>query len=314
MNSLISKINRDNTFGKDPEFREFYDSGRSDSGSSNVSPNSGGGGQPEKDRTIVDLDVVVEKWITYMWEKTKSAQSGKGPKCELEDLEIVVNWARVELIQSEAQFERGPAPRSHAPVAQTLFRTYFVNNTNQEQEYSFKTERSTRQSCGFSFTKGFCREKEGGVTFKIPQDIIEIGGGIRSEQFVEAGKDQTKEETVTWSVDSVIKVQPHTKTSASLVITELEFDRNFTVETRLKGRLTVTLNNKRENNQFVKSFSGDIVEIISKANERLWLPPGGSIFEIGESNGQKFARTVLKGKCKFRLGVEQKVTLAEEKV
>lgn len=80
------------------------------------------------------------------------------------------------------------------------------------------------------------------------------------------------------------------------------------------GRLTVTLNNRRENNQFVKSFSGDIVEIISKANEKLWLPPGGSIFQICESNGQRYARTLLKGKCRFRLGVEQKVTLAEEKV
>ena len=199
--------------------------------SSSASPSS----TTSQDRTIVDLDLIVEKWISYMWDKTKLTQSSKATKCELEDLDIVVNWARVELNQSDAQFERGPNPRSQAPIAQTLFRTYFINNTNTEQEYSFKTERTTRQSCGFCFTKGFSREKEGGVTFKIPQDIIEIGGGIRSEQFVECGKDQTKEESVTWAVDSIIKVQPHTKTSASLVITELEFDRNFNLETRLKG-------------------------------------------------------------------------------
>lgn len=82
----------------------------------------------------------------------------------------------------------------------------------------------------------------------------------------------------------------------------------------LKGRLTATLTNRRENNQFVKAFSGDIVEIISKAMEKLWLPQGASIFEVIDANGTKYARTVLKGKCKFRLGVEQKVTLAEEKV
>lgn len=169
-----------------------------------------------------------------MWEKTKTTQSAKSVKCELEDLDIIVNWARVDLLQSEAQFERAQN-RNIPPISQTLFRTYFVNNTNQEQEYSFKTERATRQSCGFQFTKGFSREKEGGITFKIPQDIMEIGGGIRSEQYVEAGKDQTKEETVTWAVDSMIKVLPHTKTSASLVINELEFDRNFSVETKLKG-------------------------------------------------------------------------------
>lgn len=267
-----------------------------------------------QDRTIVDLDLIVEKWISYMWDKTKSAQSSKTIKLEIEDLDVVVNWARVELLQSDAQFERGPNPRTQTPIAQTLFRTYFINNTNQEQEYSFKTERTTRQSCGFSFTKGFSREKEGGVTLKMPQDIIEIGGGIRSEQFVECGKDQTKEEAITWAVDSIIKVQPQTKTSASLVITELEFDRDFSLETRLKGRLTATLSNRRDNNQFVKSFSGDIVEIINKAIEKLWFPPGATIFEIFEGNGIRYARTILKGKCKFRLGVEQKVTLAEEKI
>lgn len=74
------------------------------------------------------------------------------------------------------------------------------------------------------------------------------------------------------------------------------------------------LNNRRENNQFVKSFSGDIVEIIAKASEKLWLSSGSSIFETIEINGNKYARTVLKGKCKFRLGVEQYVTLDEEEI
>ena len=63
----------------------------------------------------------------------------------------------------------------------------------------------------------------------------------------------------------MIRVKPNSRTQASLVINELELERNFTVETRLRGRLIVTLNSRKENNLFVKSFSGDIVEIISRA-------------------------------------------------
>ena len=192
------------------------------------------------DKTIVDLDLIVEKWIAYMWGHTK----GKS-KYEFEDLDIIVNWAKVELEQDEAKFDtNSKSLHSHAPTTQTLFRTYFTNRTDMEQEYSFQTTRVTRQSCGFSFIKGFCREKEGGVKFKLPEDIIEIGGGIRSEQSVECGKDQTKEEEVSWGVDSMIKVKPHSKTRASLVISELHLERNFTLETRLKGKFILSFNFK----------------------------------------------------------------------
>ena len=54
------------------------------------------------DRTIVDLDIIVEKFIQYMWETTKS-KSDK--KYEFEDLDIVVNWNKMEIISDSAKFE-----------------------------------------------------------------------------------------------------------------------------------------------------------------------------------------------------------------
>lgn len=267
----------------------------------------GSADSPSADKVIVDLDVIVEKWVMNMWEKTKTKQTAK---CDFEDLEILVNWSKVDIIQDDAKFEQSNIANKR-PQKQTLFKTYFTNKTDSEQEYSFKTERTTRQSCGFTFTKGFSREKEGGINFKIPQEIVEISGGIRSEHSVECGKDQTKEEEITWGVDSIIKVKPKSRTCASLIINEIELARNFSVDTRLKGRLSVTLNNRKDN-QFVKLFSYDIVEIIRQAMEKYWLPPNSSIFEIVEINGTKYARTNLKGICKFRLGVEQCVELNEE--
>ena len=76
------------------------------------------------------------------------------------------------------------------------------------------------------------------LKIKIIGDIVEIGGGIKSEQRIECGKDQTNEEEVTWGCDSMIKVDPFTKTSASLIITEIEMKRDFFVTTYFKGNYT----------------------------------------------------------------------------
>ena len=122
------------------------------------------------DRTIVDLDIIVEKFIQYMWETTKS-KSDK--KYEFEDLDIVVNWTKMEIISDSAKFEPKTTGFKN-PVNQTLFKTYFTNKTNQVQEYSFKTERTTRQSCGFSFVKGFTREKEASISFKLPGYFFKV--------------------------------------------------------------------------------------------------------------------------------------------
>ena len=60
---------------------------------------------------------------------------------------------------------------------------------------------------------------------------------MRSEQTVECGKEQTKEEEVTWGCDSMIKVDSMTKASASLVISEVEMERSFSIITYMKGKI-----------------------------------------------------------------------------
>ena len=105
--------------------------------------------------SIVNLDNLVEKWIALMWERTKSKADSK---FDFDELEIVIDWKRCDISQEEAKFENKFLKGNLR--TQTLFRTYFTNRTETEQEYSFKTERTTRQSCAFTFMKGFSREKE----------------------------------------------------------------------------------------------------------------------------------------------------------
>ncbi len=67
-------------------------------------------------------------------------------------------------------------------------------------------------------------------------DILEIGGGIKSEHTVECGKDQSKEEQIVWGCDSIIEVKPMSRCFASLVINETEMERNFSITAYIKGK------------------------------------------------------------------------------
>ena len=74
----------------------------------------------------------------------------------------------------------------------------------------------------------------------------------------------------------------------------------------------MTLNYKRDNS-FVKAMSGDIVDIIELATDKYWISQKSCSFEIVNFYGVKYVKASFRGKCKFRLGVEQHVTLNEEK-
>lgn len=77
------------------------------------------------------------------------------------------------------------------------------------------------------------------------------------------------------------------------------------------GRLIITLCHKKDG--FLKSLSADITQILSLANEKLWIPKNAANFEVLNVNGNRLVKSSLYGKCKFRLGLEQHIEINEEK-
>jgi hypothetical protein len=100
---------------------------------------------------------------------------------------ITINWKRVVFIQSNAHFYGSPPVR--LPRSQILFRTNFNNKTTNEHSYLFKTERFTRSTFKFTFTQSLRKTQESTVIFRLPEEIVELGGGIKREQSVEFGQD-----------------------------------------------------------------------------------------------------------------------------
>jgi len=156
------------------------------------------------------------------------------------------------------------------------------------------------------------KEKEGCITFKLPNEVLEVSGGLRHEQRVDYGKDSTFETQMTWSADSAIRVAPHSRANAELCITEEEYSADFSVEVRFSGRISAMISTRNNTGGYYKYMEGDLATIFAEA-----LRTGGS----GASSGQfevheqtQTVRTVMTGKCAFRYGIEQHVNVEQEKL
>jgi hypothetical protein len=152
-----------------------------------------------------------------MWEKSK--RNREDWKYHRDELNVKLNWRHANFSQSEARFTRSDQLR--LLKSQILLKTNFSNNTDREQEYSLHAERSTITTLSFKFIRGFTKEKEVGVKFKLPNQVLEVSGGLRHEQRVDYGKDSTFETKMIWSANSTIRVGPHSKANA-------EYDSLFT--------------------------------------------------------------------------------------
>ncbi|KAI0990178.1 hypothetical protein GJ496_000705 [Pomphorhynchus laevis] len=224
---------------------------------------------------ISNLDEIVEDWIWNVWHLTRQRKQRKYSR---EDLLIEIDWKRVSFEQDE---------------------TYFTNNTENEQDYSLKAERSTSVDLSVFFSKGFRREEEKYLQLKLPNDVVEAGGSIKHEQSIEMGKEQNYSSSVSWAVDSSIRVPPHSKTSAELVLTEENFSANFSFNIKIKGTISVTIRSRKDG-KFVKWICGDISTIIEDAIKR-----GLKNFEIWKNE----VMCTMTGTIKLRYGVEQNVVI-----
>ncbi|CAF2451115.1 unnamed protein product [Rotaria sp. Silwood2] len=262
------------------------------------------------ERLIRNIPTLINqrKSVWKMWELSK--RSREESKYRREELDIKLNWKRVNFWQSETTFTRSAQLRM--PKSQILFKTHFSNNTDREQEYSLRAQRSTTTTLNFTFMRGFTKEKEGCVTFKLPNEVLEVGGGLRHEQRVEYGRDSTFETQMTWSADSTIRVAPHSKANAELCITEEEYSADFSVEVRFSGRISAMISTRNNTGGYYKYMEGDLAAIFSDALRAGNCGASPGQFEVHEQT--QTVRTVMLGKCAFRYGIEQHVNVEQGKL
>jgi hypothetical protein len=249
-------------------------------------------------KDLVSLDDVIEDWAMDMFKVTANKKQAKIPK---DALEKTISYKRVRFDHDGPNYE--DERKVAKPMSQVLFKSHFTNNTDTDQDYSFKTERTTRSTCEVYYEEGYTIGQEVSVTLKTPCEVFEASAGFHREMSLVKCEGETKEEELSWAIDSQIRVPPKHQTVAELVISEEQYAAQFTINTTFRGTVHVVFTNLNDNNSFVKSVDGDIVEIfrnkISKGRLRTFKIDGNCV------------RTQFKGLCKFRYGIEQHVKLTE---
>jgi len=180
---------------------------------------------------------------------------------------LEINWGYIDISHRLVAFrirnrdDQDPRPdggvdKVRSKVIQRdlcLFRTEFTNSSPVEQTFTFKTERKTTSRCDISLQRGFRIGANVDVRVSIPVpgqeglaaaglqasgnqvDACRITGGLSGELNVTKTTGQTFEETLTWGVDSQIKVKEGSRTVAALMIREEELTADFQIENVIRA-------------------------------------------------------------------------------
>ncbi|KAI3378297.1 hypothetical protein SNEBB_007144 [Seison nebaliae] len=249
------------------------------------------------DRTITDMDEIIENWVLAIMQTINS-------KLAKQDMKIDIDWKKVKIETNEIEYKEHD--KLLAPKTHILLRTEFNNKTSETQEYSLKAERTTRQTYTYSFFKGLCRGIETSLMMKLPSEILEVGGALRREQSVEMGREQMKEDEITWAVDSVVRVRCRSTIAAELVVKEYEYAPKFEVQLDISGKVFISIFNRKHHDEPVHFVEGRIFDIFDWAHKRHLLP-----HHFRLNRPKRLLEVEVTGQATFRFGVDQHVTLKE---
>jgi hypothetical protein len=112
---------------------------------------------------------------------------------------------------------------------------------------------------------------------------------------IENAKETSDQKTLTWATEGSLTVKAKSTLIAELQIKEKQYKYTFSSKVAINGQVTVSIHNKKENNNFIMSVMGDIKEILVDAQ----------IPKIATEG--KTAYIPLNGKCEFQFGIEQQL-------
>ncbi len=278
-----------------------------------------------KQRSI-DIDQIVKDWAWREYDRTATRKQRRLREKEKKNasryLNVVLDWSDVKFVdttdwpklavekpaaddnENEASSQQAAAMgNAHANI---LFQTKFTNNTQDGQEYTLKTEKTTRSSCSTEIETSYTRGIQMSLNLKTPGEIFEANAGYSRELTLTNNSGETLEEELTWGVESLIKVKAQHIAEAQLVVNEKKYNGDFTVITRIKGEIFVNFTNIKDNNSLVKATSHDVAEIV-KEFLQMQRRIGEGVEYVEVQGDTVVIRT--QGRCQFRFGIKQEVVV-----
>ena len=277
---------------------------------------------------FLNLDRIIQDWAWREYERTASKSQLKllakerrkpgtclHPHIDWSEVKCtdVTTWPQVteELFKASDSTDNNNRlfQRDDTHAASTvLFRTKFTNDTDDDQEYMMKTEKTTRSSCTIEVESGFTHGVAMSVGLKTPCEIFEANVGYCCEMTLTDTEGQTFEEEITWGVESLIKVKANHVADAQLVVNEKKYCGEFEIETKIRGPVYITFTNLRDNNSAIKMIANDITDILQRHVD-MRRRVGEQMDHVVILNNHVIVRT--KGKCQFRFAVQQEVLVCQ---
>ncbi|XP_064644388.1 uncharacterized protein LOC135498142 [Lineus longissimus] len=248
---------------------------------------------------VVDVEDIIlqyaRKWFEDLEQRPLEKKFGKLP---WEQLSVEVDRTRLIVEHDNALHEKeqeDQAVGEYSPRHSVLFKSNYENTTGSPLNYQICTERRTRTSVALTITKGFCFGA--GFEIKLGPPALEANLGLSSELSFEKSVQTTKEQEVSWTLNTQVNVPPHTRTTVELVVKDDEYKGTFGIRSYFSGKIYVDVS--KDNTQLTRLIIGDLKQIFKE--------------EMGFKRCPKSKRIYFDthGICNCRYGVEQQVKISE---
>lgn len=202
----------------------------------------------------INLQQLVEK---YIWSKYKS-DVGFPKKYFLRKDRYYcdIRWGYVDFVHETTSSIRPNTPGVGQKDVQLYFSEY-ENNTGHDQTYTFHTSRETTASTKVELQENYTVGAETNLEISLGE-VVKFGGGVSGSMSITDTKGQEFSRTMSWDIDTEIKVPKWNKAKASLYVYEEPSIVDFTVKTTValaapSRRLPVTIR-KRDDDEEVKTY------------------------------------------------------------
>jgi hypothetical protein len=251
---------------------------------------------------VADLEDIIlsfaRNWYEDLEQHSLEKKFGKLP---WEKLSVEIDRTRLIVEHDDAlhaKDQEEQAVGEYSPRHSVLFKSNYQNTTGNQLNYHISTERRTRTSVALTITKGFSF----GASFeiKLGPPALEANLGLSSELSFEKSVQTTKEQEVSWTLNTQVNVPPHTCTTVELVVKDDEYKGTFAIRSFFSGKIYVDI--RKDNTQLTRLIIGDLKQIFKE--------------DMGFKRCPKTKRIYFDthGVCNCRYGVEQQVRISETQI
>ncbi|XP_041365549.1 uncharacterized protein LOC121380676 [Gigantopelta aegis] len=239
---------------------------------------------------ITDLDKVIKEWAWTWYTKTSSRIF----RLNYEEADLEVVWDKVKDTQGITEtYDVTPAEAE----SKVLFTSTYKNDTEEEHEHTFKTERDTVCTCSTQVSKGFTKSFGLEIALAVPNKVLEATAKFGKEIHVNATDQKTKEERLMWSVDTKVKAPARKHTIAQLEVNEEKYKTKFKTTVRLQGDVVVNIRRAKDR-KLEKTIENDIATILRDTRRKI---------PVDVQIKDKYVLWPVSGEMQFTYGVSQNV-------